>query len=104
MEVLVQYRWQGPSRKVLIVDDDQDIVDLMAKVLGRDTSLTVLTTTQPEEAISMLRDNEIAVFVCPAPASPSIEFEIVNTLEERNSTTVSYPNSSETNMPAPSPS
>ncbi len=63
-EVLVQYRWQGPSRKVLIVDDDPDIVALMAKVLGRDSSLTVLSTTHPEEAISLLREHEVAVLVC----------------------------------------
>jgi len=48
------------GRKFLLVDDDSDVVTLAAQILG-DAGYSVLSTSDPDEAIRLLSDRRVRI-------------------------------------------
>jgi DNA-binding NtrC family response regulator len=48
---------------IVCIDDDEELLALTSRVLRREPSFTVRTTTRPEEALEWIRSEDVAVLV-----------------------------------------
>lgn len=74
------------SATIVIIDDETDLLDLLKLILTEKTDYTILTTTDPKQALDWCRERQADVFISDL-RMPQIEgIELLKLLKQQDPT------------------